>query len=119
MVKILRFNNPKRPSKILALSFWWNRIIHTWDVGFLNNKATELHGLRWVSMFDVCVASARRFAYKEEIGKKILLSPKEELEYEKNCYQVKKRCRGGYLRGETTIAKKEIGLICWKRTRRS
>ncbi len=30
-----------------------------------------------------------------------------------------KRCGGIYWKGETTIAKKEIGLVCWKRTRHS
>jgi hypothetical protein len=36
----------------------------------------------WVSMFNVWVAFARRFASKEEMGKKFVLSLEEELGYE-------------------------------------
>ncbi len=45
-------------------------------------KIAKLHGLGWVSMFDVWVVSIRRFASKEEMGEKFVLSPKEELGYE-------------------------------------
>jgi hypothetical protein len=83
MVKKLKFNNPKNPSKILALSFWWKRIIHPWDVGFWKSKAVKLHGLGWVSMSNVWVALVGRFASKEEMGKKQLLSLEEELGYER------------------------------------
>jgi hypothetical protein len=68
MVKELKFNNPKSPNKILGLNFWWNMIIHPWDVGFSKSKAYELHGLGWVSMFNVWVAFVGRFASKEEMG---------------------------------------------------
>jgi hypothetical protein len=43
-------------------------ITHLWDVGFSNNKVAKLHGLGWVSMYDVWVAFVRRFASKEEMG---------------------------------------------------
>jgi hypothetical protein len=45
------------------------------------NKTVKLHGLGWVSMFDVWVLSIGRFASKEEMGEKFVLSPKEELGY--------------------------------------
>jgi hypothetical protein len=79
----LRFNNLKSLSEILASNFWWNRIIHPRDVSFLKSKVIELHGLGWVSMFDVWVASTGRFASKEEMGEKFVLSLEEELGYEK------------------------------------
>jgi hypothetical protein len=66
----LKFNNPKNPSEILTSNFWWNKIIHPWDVNFSKNKAIEFHGLGWVSMIDVWVVFARRFASKEEMGNK-------------------------------------------------
>jgi hypothetical protein len=50
MMKKLRFNNPKNLNEILASNFWWNMMIHTWDVDFSKNKATEFHRLGWVSM---------------------------------------------------------------------
>jgi len=68
MVKELKFNNPKSLSKILGSNFWWNMIIHPWDVGFSRSKATKLHGLGWVSMPVAWVAFARKFASKEEMG---------------------------------------------------
>jgi hypothetical protein len=83
MVKKFKFNSPKSFSKILASSFWWSMIIHLWDVGFLKSKAIEFHGLGWVSMFDVWVASIRRLASKEEMGEKFVLSPEEDLGYER------------------------------------
>jgi hypothetical protein len=82
MVK-LRFNNPKSPSEIVTSNFWWNKIIHPWDVGFWKSKVVEFHGLGWVSMFDVWVASKGILASKEEMGEKLVFSPKKELGYEK------------------------------------
>jgi hypothetical protein len=68
MVKELRFDNPKNLSEILGSNFWWNMIIHPWDVGFLKSKITKLHGLGWVSMSNAWVAFVGRFASKEEMG---------------------------------------------------
>jgi len=98
-------NNPKNPNEILESNFWWNRIIHPWDVSLLKGKAIEFHGLGWVSMFSVWVAFARRFASREEMGEKIVLSPKEELEYERIVIKLEE-VWGVYGEGETTIAKK-------------
>jgi hypothetical protein len=121
MMKELRLNSPKSSSEILTSSFWWNKIIHTWDVGFSKSKAVEFHGLGWVSMSNVWVASARRFASKEEMGENFVLFPKEELGYERIITKLEesKRCGGVYSKRETFVAKKEIKLVCWKRTRHS
>jgi hypothetical protein len=58
-------------------------IIHLWDVGFSKSKAVKFHGLGWVSMFDMWVASTKNFASKEEMGEKFVLSLEEELGYER------------------------------------
>jgi hypothetical protein len=51
------------------------------------------------------VAFARRFASREEMCEKIVLSPKEELEYERIVIKLEE-VWGVYGEGETTIAKK-------------
>ncbi len=63
-------------------------------------------------MFDVWVASARRFASKEEMGKKIVLFPEEELGYEKIVIKLEK-VWGGLLRGGDNHCKEGdwIGLL--------
>jgi hypothetical protein len=58
MVKKLIFKNPKNFSEILTSNFWWNKIIHPWDVGFSKSKTTEFHGLGLVSMSNVWVTFA-------------------------------------------------------------
>ncbi len=50
---------------------------------FSKSKTTEFFGLGWVSMSDVWVVYVGRFASKEEMGKKIMLSLEEELGYER------------------------------------
>jgi hypothetical protein len=42
----------------------------------------KFHGLGWVSMFDVWVASVGKFASKKEMGEKFVLSVEKELGYE-------------------------------------
>jgi len=69
-------------------------------------------------MSNVWVASARRFASKEEMGEKFVLTPKEELGYERIITKLEE-VWGSLLKGETFVAKKEIKLVCWKRTRHS
>jgi hypothetical protein len=49
---------------------------------FLKSKTIEFHGLGWVSMYGVWVASAGKFTSKKEMGKKFMLSLEEELGYE-------------------------------------
>jgi len=86
-MKELKFNSPKRTSEILASSFWWNRIIHTWDVGFSKSKAVKFHGLGWVSMSNVWVVFVGRFASKEKMGENFVLSLESLPSW--------KRCGGG------------------------
>ncbi len=110
----IEIQHVKSPSEILASNFWWIKSIHPWDVDFSKNETTEFHGLGWVSMSNVWVASAGRFASKEEMGKKNLLSPKKELGYERIITKLEKgphRAPVARTR-ETTIAKKEIKLVC-------
>ncbi len=94
----IEINNPKSFSEILGLNFWWNRIIHHWDVSFLKSKAVEFRGLGYVSMYSVWVASTGKFASKEEMGKKIMLSLEEELGYERIIIKLEK-VWGGLLKG--------------------
>ncbi len=109
-MKELKFNSPKRTSEILASSFWWNRIIHIWDVGFPKSKAVEFHGLGWVSMSNVWVAFVQR-----ENRWKICAIPRKGVGIWENHYQVGRGGGGGgYWEGEKIVAKKEIGLVCWK-----
>jgi hypothetical protein len=49
-------------------------------------------------MFDVWVVCVRKFASKEKMGKKIVLSPKEELGYERIVTKLEQVSRG-LLRG--------------------
>jgi hypothetical protein len=49
----------------------------------LKSRATEFHGLGWVSMFDVWVVSKGKLASKEEMGEKIVLSLEKEVGYER------------------------------------
>ncbi len=113
MVKGLIFNNLKSLSKILALSFWWNRIIHPWDVDFSKSKATKFDGLGWVSVSNVWVAFEGRFASKEEMGQKFVLSLEEELGYEKNVTKLEEVWGGGLLRRGDNHCKEGdwIGLL--------
>ncbi len=55
------------------------------------------------------MASARRFASKEEMGQKIVLSPKEELGYEKIISKLEK-VWGGLLRGGDNHCKEGDGI---------
>jgi hypothetical protein len=63
-----KFNDPKSANEILALNFWWNKIIHPWDVGFSKNKAIEFHGLGWVSMSDVWVGFYKKICIQRKNG---------------------------------------------------
>jgi hypothetical protein len=82
------------------------------DVGFLKSKAIEFHGLGWVSMFGVRVVSATRFASKEKMGEKFVLSPKEELGYERIVIKLEEMW-GGLWRGGNNHCKEInwIGLL--------
>jgi hypothetical protein len=105
----IEINNPKSLNEILGLNFWWNRIIHHWDVGFLKSKAVEFRGLGWVSMYSVWVAFIGKIASKEEMGKKIMFSLEEELGYERIIIKLEKVWGGLFKGGDNSC--KEINWI--------
>jgi hypothetical protein len=74
-------------------------IIHLWDVGFSKTKITKLHGLGWVSMFDVG-GFCRKICIQRGNGLKICVMPIRGIGIRENHYRARKGVGGFIERGK-------------------
>jgi hypothetical protein len=82
---------PNVLEEILAIKFWWNKSIQSWDESFSKDKTIELHSLRWITINDAWMVNVDRFTIKDKICEKFTMFSKEQVKYNRIVTKLKEK----------------------------
>jgi len=85
---------PNVLEEILAIKFWWNKSIQSWDESFSKDKTIELHSLRWITINDAWMVNVDRFTIKDKICEKSTMFSKEQVRYNRIVTKLKEKWSG-------------------------